>query len=313
MTDVRPDRFDVASGPPGPSALAPPLPPPPPAALPERRRRSLPAAAAVAGALIAGVAVGVPLGLLTRGTHATPSSTATLAPSPPSAAVAQATALYQQALTAANGSAGFHYVAVSKGSNGSQTITGDAGQDGGNQLITMDSTYGPEKFTLLLVSGTVYFQGNGPALQDQLGVPGRDAPGLVDKWVSVSSGDAPYGVVAPGITVGDQVQEVGLTPSSIKQLGGGARRITGTVAAQQGVSGAAHLDLAAGSNLPVAYVAAVTDTGTTTSSTTKFSRWGTAPAVTTPSGAVAWSTLGAAQPPGGYGSGGHSASQTPAA
>jgi len=267
----------------------------------------------VAGALIAGVAVGVPLGLLTRGTHATPSSTATLAPSPSSAAVTHATALYEQALSAANSSTGFHYVAVSKGSNGNQTITGDAGQDGGNQLITMDSTYGPEKFTLLLMNGTVYFQGNGPALQDQLGVPAASAPGLADRWVSVSSGDAPYGVVAPGITVGDQVQEAGLTPSSIKQLGGGARRIAGAVPAQQGATGSAHLDIAAGSNLPVSYVATVTDTGTTTTSTTTFSRWGMTPAVTPPAGAVAWSTLGASQPPGGYGSGGHSASQTPAA
>ena len=312
MTDVRPDRFDLALGAPGPGALAPP-PPPPPAAMPGQRRRALPAAAAVAGALIAGVAVGVPLGLLTRGHSSAPSSTATLAPSPPSAAVAQATALYQEALTAANNSPGFHYVAVSKGSNGNQTIAGDAGQDGGNQLITMDSTYGPERFTLLLVSGVVYFQGNAPGLRDQLGVPAASAAGLVDKWISVSSGDAPYGVVAPGITVSDQVQEAGLVPSSIKQLGGGARRITGTVPPQQGASGSAHLDVAAGSNLPVSYVSAVTDTGTTTTSTVTFSRWGTTPAVTTPSGAVAWSTLGASQPPGGYGSGGHSAAQTPSA
>jgi hypothetical protein len=40
------------------------------------------------------------------------------------------------------------------------------------------------------------------------------------------------------------------------------------------------------------------------SSSTTFSNWGSAPNPSAPSGAVAWSTLNTAEPPGGYGSGG---------
>ncbi len=273
------------------------------------------AGVAVAVVLVAGVAVGVPLGLLSRGGGSTPSRNASLAPSPASSAVAQARALYQQALVAANGSAGFHYVAVSSGGgNGNQKIVGDAGRDGGTQLITMDSTYGPEQFSLVLVAGTVYFQGNGPALRDQLGVPAANTAGLTGKWIAVSSGDGPYAIVAPGITVTDQVQETVLDPTSTTPVGSGTARIVGTVPTQQGSStGPAHLDIAAGSHLPIVYVAEVTSSGATTTSTVTFSAWGKTPSATAPSGAVAWSTLGASQPPGGYGSGGGTTSQTPQA
>jgi hypothetical protein len=317
MTDLRSDHFDVAPGAQGPGAstgagYAPPPPPPAPSATPgTRRSRPLLAAAAVAGALIAGVGVGVPIGFLTRDSAPTPSSTASVAPSPASGAAAQARALYQQAIAAASASAGFHYVAVSHGGIGNQTIAGDAGRDGGTQEITMDSTYGPEQFSLVLVGGTVYFHGNGPGLQDQLGVPAATAAGLVGKWISVSSGDGPYGVVAPGITVTDQVGETGLVPASSRTLSAGTQRISGTVPAQLGGSGQAHLDIAASSHLPISYVSTLTGGGVTSSSTNTFSNWGNAPSVTAPSGAVAWSTLGASEPPGGYGTGGSAGSPTP--
>ena len=306
MNDIGIDRIGGPPGSPdagGGAATAPPPPPVPGTPPLERRGRPLLVAAAVAVALIAGAAVGIPIGLLTRGGGSTPSTSATQLPTANSSAAVRARALYQEALNAANRSPGFHYVAVSRGGTGSQTIAGDAGQSGGTQAITMASTYGPEQFSLLLVSGTVYFQGNSPALQDQLGVPAATAPGLAGKWVSVSTGDGPYGVVAPGITVADQVQETMLVPTS-SSSNAIRTRILGTLPAQQGGSGPAHLDVAPATHLPIAYVAATTANGTTTTTTTVFSRWGSAPSPAAPAGAVAWSTLGASQPPGGYGSGG---------
>jgi hypothetical protein len=145
-------------------------------------------------------------------------------------------------------------------------------------------------------------------------VPAANAAGLTGKWISVASGDGPYSIVAPGITVTDQVQETVLDPTSTSQAASGAARIVGTVPTQQGAStGPAHLDIAAGSHLPITYVAAVTSSGATSTSTVTFSGWGKTPSATAPSGAVAWSTLGASQPPGGYGSGGGTTSQTPQA
>ena len=225
-----------------------------------------------------------------------------------------ARALYRQSLAAANASAGFHYLAVTTGDSSNQKFVGDAGQAAGTQVITLDSTYGSEQFTLVLVGGTVYFQGNGPALRDQLGVPAANTAGLAGKWISVASGDGPYGVIAPGITVTDQVQETLLAPTSTQTISGGGVRVLGTVTTLQGATGGSgHLDVDAGSHLPTAYVASFTSSGTSTTSTTTFSSWGTAPSVTAPAGAVAWSTLGASSPPGGYGSGGVSTSPTPQA
>jgi hypothetical protein len=318
MNDERPDGRAPAPAPvppwtPAPSAAwAPPAPPPPappaPAAAPGRRSNRALVSAAIAAALIAGGVIGVSAGLLTQGGH----STAARGSSPSSASAGAATirahALYVQTLAAIRGSAGFHYVAESTGGTGTQTIVGDAGRRGGRQVITIEAAAGREQFTLILVDGTVYFQGNIPALEDQLGVPAAGAAGLQGKWVSVSNQDGPYSVVAPGITIADQAQETALVPTSttaIRVAGGVVTRILGTVPPQQGApGGTGHLDVAANSHLPTSYVSAVSVSGVTLTSTTTFSGWGTSAATTAPAGAAAWSTLGASAPPGGYGSGG---------
>lgn len=269
---------------------------------------------AIAAVLIAGVGIGVPVGLLTRGSP----SASTSGNSPGSAtngvAAAQARALYQQSLAAMRSSAGFHYVAESGGVGPSQSIIGDAGRSGGRQDITISATAGQERFTLILAGGVVYFQGNVAALEDQLGVPAAGAPSVQGKWVSVSNQDGPYSVVAPGITIADQVQETALTPTSATAVGTGGRatRIRGSVPAQAGApGGTGHLDVAAGSHLPLSYVSTLSLSGATATTTTTFSRWGTASAPAAPGGAVAWSTLGASAPPGGYGSGGAGLAPSP--
>ena len=269
----------------------------------------------MAGTLLIGVAVGVAATLLTRGGQAGPVSGASTTPVPTNPTAAQAGALYQQALVTTRGSAGFHYVAVSAGP-ATQNIVGDAGRNGGRQVIAFDSTYGTEQFTLVLVSGTVYFEGNVPALEDQLGVPAAKAPSLQDKWVSVSLRDGPYNILEPGITAADQAQEMALVPASTTPVmtagGTAATRILGTIPSQQGAPVAtAHLDIAPASHLPIAYVSTVTVGGVAVTSTTTFSGWGTAPSVSAPSGAIAWSTVGASPPPGGYGSGGANAAPSP--
>ena len=161
--------------------------------------------AAIAAVLIAGVGIGVSVGLLTRGSPSASTSGTSPGSTTNGVAAAQARALYQQALAAMRGSAGFHYVADSGGVGPAQTIVGDAGRSGGRQDITIDATAGREQFTLILAGGIVYFQGNVGALEDQLGVPAASAPGLQGKWVSVSNQDGPYIVVAPGITIASQV------------------------------------------------------------------------------------------------------------
>ena len=141
------------------------------------------------------------------------------------------------------------------------------------------------------------------------------APSLEGKWISVSAGDGPYTVLQPGITIADQAQELALVPASMAHVtagGVGAIRITGTVPQRQGVPAATgHVDVATDSHLPIVYATTLTLGGRTVTSTTTFDKWGTAPSVAAPSGAVAWSTLGAAEPPGGYGNGGANPGASP--
>ena len=281
----------------------PPAWPPAPSTTPPRRTSRTLAAIAVflaTGIVAAGIGVGGVL-LLRHVQSQSTSNPPTAAPG--SSGAAQARATYQQARTATGASAGFHYVAVSTGGD-AQTIVGDAGQANGRQAITFVSSFGTEQFTLLLVSGTVYFQGNTPAVEDQLGVTPATAAADVGKWVLVKSTDGPYHVLQPGITTSSQATELTLTPESLSTVTAGgvsATKISGITPATPTVpAGSASLIVASSSDLPISYASTVA----TLSFTTTFSGWGNAPSVSAPAGAVAWSTLTTAVPAGGFGSGG---------
>lgn len=265
---------------------------------------------------IVAAAIGVGGVLLVRhiqGNQSTAGSP-TAAPGTASGA-AEARALYQQAITATQNSTGFHYRAVSLGGD-AQTIVGEAGQSGGRQDITFVSSYGTEKFTLLLVGSTVYFQGNAPAAEDQLGVTAVAAPSVASKWISVATGDGPYSVVEPGITAASQATQMPLTPESSSRitLAGGrqATRVSGIVPpTANSPAGTGSLDIAPSTDLPITYRSTVSAGAVVLTFTTTFSAWGTAPTVNAPTGAVAWSSLTTTVPAGGYGSGG-GATSTPA-
>jgi hypothetical protein len=298
-----------------PVSDVPPPPPPPEStyhwgpAPDNRRPRSLVASAFIAVTLVVAAAVAVPLLLIGRNTHTNSSGSGSGSkPSPTASSSPQARALYQQAIAATRAAPGFHYVAVTSGGVASQKIVGDAGQNTGTQAITFSASYGTEQFTLYLVSGTVYFQGNVPALEDQLGVPTNSASKYDGRWISIASGDGPYTVVAPGITTGDQADEIPLVANATSHVttsGTSATRISGTVPPVRGApSGTGYLDIDATSHAPIQYVSTVSANGVTLKDTVTFSAWGPAPSVSAPTGAIAWSTLGASEPPGGYGNGG---------
>jgi hypothetical protein len=309
MSDSGPPlgSFDNWAFPPQPPSWpsAPQAPPP------RRTSRALTLAAAMVATVLIGAVGGVAVAFATRAHQPAPAPGSSLPPVSTSPATSQASALYQRALITVRGSNGFAYVSVSSGSE-SETIAGVAGQLGGRQVITFDSSYGAEHFTLLLVGATVYFQGNAPAVEDQLGVAAANASKLSGKWVSVVSGNGPYAVLLPGITVAEQAKDMNepaglqggpLVPTGfapVTSTGAPATRILGSFRDEAGNSQPAHLDVITASAIPLSYVIAFTG-GTTT---TTFSQWGTAPSVSTPSGAVPWSSLVTSTPPGGYGNGG---------
>ncbi len=289
-----------------------PAPPPAPWSrpAPARGRNRIAVVVTVIVTLLVGAAIGYPVGLLTRAGPASQSNATSPTSNALGSSAIPARALYRQALAATRAAVGFHYASVPRGDPLNQKTVGDAGAKSGDQLITLSSNYGSEQFTLVLVSGVVYFQGNIPAVEDQLGVAALNAAGVAAKWVAVSSADGPYSVIEPGITIADQATCIVLVPTSASTIttgdGRAANRIVGTVPAQFPCTVAANgrLDVAAGSHLPISYVWTTTGGTSAVSYTTTFSGWGAAPVATVPAAAIAWSTLGATRPPGGYGSGG---------
>lgn len=289
----------------------PPAWPPAPSTTPPRRTSPILAIVAVfaaTGIIAAGIGVGSVL--LVRHIQANPSTSGSPTAVPgTTAGAAEARALYQQAVASTRASPGFHYVAVTAGGE-AQTIVGDAGQSGGSQAITFDSNYGAEQFTLLLVGTTVYFKGNVPAIEDQLGASAASATSVEGKWVSVVRGNGPYTVLQPGITAGSQATlTLPLTPESSARVtdAGGvtATRISGIVPATNNLpAGTGSLDIAPRTDLPIIFTSTISGGTVVLTFTTTFSAWGTAPSVTAPAGAIAWSGLTTAVPPGGYGSGG---------
>jgi hypothetical protein len=285
----------------------PPAYPPAPSATPPRRAPRVLAAIALfvaTGVVAAGIGVG---GVLLVRHFQASSTVAAPTPTPGiSSSAAEARALYQQAVTATGASTGFHYVAVSTGGD-AQTIVGDAGLTNGRQAITFVSNCGTEQFTLLLLGNTVYFQGNTPAIEDQLGVSAAAAPNLATKWVTVVSGNGPYSILQPGITSASQSSQMPLsaTSSTKSEVGGvSAVRISGVVPANGDVpAGTGSLVIAQNSDLPISYTSSVSDGAVVLDFNTTFSAWGTPPTVTAPAGAVAWSGLTTTTPPDGYGGG----------
>jgi hypothetical protein len=245
----------------------------------------------LAGAILVAAAIAVPAVLLTRQSPAV-----------------QAAAAYKRAMQAGGKSAGFRYVDTWSGGGSTATFSGVAGQSDGIQTIAQTTAFGDEQFEVVLAPDqTVYIEGNVAALEDQLGLSASVAAGLTGTWISAQSGDAPYQDLEEGLTVSSELPEGELTPTSTTQVtgAGGATltRIQGTVSDP---SGTGHIDVSASSNLPVVFVTSASDGSYTESMT--FTEWGTAPSLTVPASAVAWSTLASAEPPGGYGSG-----ETPAA
>lgn len=298
---------------PVPSWSYPPPTPTPPPAPPERTFFGLPgrfAGLVIAAGLVVGVAVALPIALIGRGGGSQPGSTNTGGGPVPTAAPgasAQARALYQQALAATRAAKGVHYVAVTSG-GGNQKTTGDAGASSGTQDITVTSSFGAEQFTLYLVNDVVYFKGNVPAEEDQVGLSPGDAQRLSGQWITVVRGDGPYTVLQPGITTADQAAEMPLVAMSTQQVtddGRQATRISGSVPASGDVpAGTAYMDVDPSTHQPISYVSKVTAGSLTVTATTTFSKWGSAPSVSAPSSPTAWSSLKATEPPGGYGSGG---------
>jgi len=265
--------------------------PPAPARVrtPEERRRRRRHGITYGAALVVLAGIGIGLGFW-------------LAPTPP-ATVAEG--LTKQAVAAGNAAGSFHYVQRSTEDSVRDVIVGDAGTDGGQQLITQQGGSGTNIYRLRLVHGVVYFRGNKAAVIDQLGVSQAKASADVGKWVSIHKGDGPYASFAAGITTKSNLSQlpetfVPLTSTTTSSSSPPTTRISGGLTAGKGrpAVGTARLVVATSSTLPRSFAAKATAiTGVHLLLAWRFSHWGAPVHVSAPSGAVPYSSLGATTPP----------------
>lgn len=275
-----------------------PFPPPLPATPPpdrgpgatgssHRRWRILVVAASAAVALAVGLAVGL----------GTSGSSVVIDPR-------AATALLHASVRAANTADAFHYVSsatqTSASSSLTQMTTGDAGASSGRQDITIGNSH----FTVLVVGQTAYFNGDAVATSATLNLPAATATKYAGQWISLMSGDAPYQSVYAAVTTSSALHEnITFSPrsevSGTKYDGKDVVAISGSLTPIDGqpATGTATLYVTASRpHLPVGYVEKGTlGTGQsrgTIAFTMHFSAWGRQVPVSTPPGAVPFSSLG---------------------
>lgn len=239
-------------------------------------------AAVVALALGAGIGIGI-----------------AIAPSSPSTAAAKA--LFDKSLSAAAHAGTFHYVNLSVTDGQPDQIIGDASPNGGRQAITQRGPSGTDIIHLRLVNGVIYFQGNGPAVVDQLGVPASKASSVVNRWVEITRGQGPYETFAVGITTESNLAQLPTTfvPHSTQTVAGSSppsTRIVGAIASRpvDTPNGTANLVIDSSSSLPKRLSAQAVDvtTGAHLSLSFTYSHWRQPVNVTAPAGAIAFSSLG---------------------
>ncbi len=211
---------------------------------------------------------------------------------------AQAAQALRAALGTARRAGNFHYRAVATQGNQSQVIVGDATPDGGRQQVT----FGTQRFSLVLVGKTVYFQGNAAAVEGQLGLAPPVASAEANHWISLQPGDPPYATVEPGITTASALAQVSFDPATMTTSTAGGRSVrrivgvpstsgssAGTPAAP--VAGRAGLQVDVASGLPTVFSTVVTAGQGQQSSTIRFSRWHERVRVAVPPGPVTYASL----------------------
>jgi len=199
-------------------------------------------------------------------------------------------------LTAAGAADAFHYRAVWRSDGFSQVVVGDARPSSGSESVSV----GRDEFTMVFTGQGAYFEGDAPALRDQLGLPASTASANAGKWISLQSTDGPYSMIEENVTTSAALAQVLIAPFATSPAhrthGVLLSRITGRIPHGQVVTGSARLDLMARSKLPATYSAQGSYGGQPWSSTIAFSRWGANTAVKAPAAAVPFSSLPGSMP-----------------
>ncbi len=223
---------------------------------------------------------------------------AAIAPVSPAAAARNTV---EEAVAAAKAAGTYHYVQVSSTDGSVDEIVGDATATGGTQVITT----GQQRYTLRLIGGVVYFEGNASAVAGQLGASAGVAARYAGRWVAITAknGASFYKTFEEGITTSSNLAEIDqeMDPTAVHHGtvdGRAVVEVTGPLIIGGGVppSGHATLLLAAGSRRPISLDGQATVQGVTIDDQWTFSHYGERVSVTRPAGAVPYARLGATPP-----------------
>jgi hypothetical protein len=215
-----------------------------------------------------------------------------------------ASQVFAASKTAAASESSLHYVATTKTSTNSVTITGDVSKTEGEQTIVANVNGQIGHVTVMLVGGSAYFEGDEPGLATFMGLPQNIAVKYAYQWISLTSSDTAFSAVAAGLTTSTALLQAPISkPLTLRGMSEkSGRRVLAIGGFDSGIPAGATKKVtipvrlyveARGRSLPVFYTASETVDKQKESTFVSFSGWGEPISVTAPSGAVPLGSLGA--------------------
>jgi hypothetical protein len=200
------------------------------------------------------------------------------------------------AATAAADAAGTtHYVLRATQGNQSETITGDAGRNSGQQAITDGTLH----IQVVLVGGVAYVQGNAQSLNTMISLPKASSQQYAGRWIAVHNSDSLYASISESVILQSALAQ--LIPSGTLKLTGlktvQGRQVIGVRGGlpggvQSGLTGSTTLYVATSRpTVPLAYSEQVSNGKQHGQDAGTFSNWGAPLHLSAPSGSVSFSTV----------------------
>ncbi len=225
-------------------------------------------------------------------------TTTTTAPATTTTAPTATSAMVSSALKAAGQQTSVHYVATSKESGRSITITASTSPTTGTQQIVLRANKNTGHVSGRLVDKIVYYRGDTFGLEEYLGMPATLAPKYTGKWIFFSPATKDYSAIAKSFTLATAVSQITMkgpyTTKTATVDGKPATTVTGrdTVTGHPGKKGSATLAIASsGTPLPIHYSGNTTQSKKTVTGTVDYSGWGMKVTPKAPQGAIAAASI----------------------
>jgi hypothetical protein len=188
-----------------------------------------------------------------------------------------------------------HYVLTAVSGKNSQSIVGDSSTQEAQQTLSQ----GTQHIQVVYIGGVAYVQGNAAALTTDLGFAATVATSYANKWIAVHKTDSLFKSLVSAVTLTSTLNQ--LNPSGTLTLTNpttvAGRQTIGVKGGlpgppQSGITGTATLYVATSApTVPLKLTGTATQGTQHVTETGTFSDWGKPVHLTTPTGAVAFSSV----------------------